>query len=66
MHKWARDHVKNKSCKTLMYRGDDPDKPLALLLARTGVAAVNIDGNKIHSRLGINFKGHFFPLNDQQ
>ena len=49
-----------------MYRGDDPDKPLALLLAPTGVAAVNIDGNKIHSRLGINFKGHLFPLNDQQ
>ena len=49
-----------------MYRGDNPGKPLALLLAPTGVAAVNIDGNKIHSRLGINFKGHFFPLNDQQ
>ena len=49
-----------------MYRGDDPDKPLALLLSPTGVAAVNIDGNKIHSRLGINFKGPFFPLNGQQ
>ena len=99
VHKWARDYVKNQSCKvskqlklihlfitggagvgkshlmetiyfsvtkTLMYRGGDPDKPCVLLLAPTGVAAVNIDGNTIHSGLDINCKGHFFPLNDQR
>ena len=52
--------------KTLMYGGGDPDKPCVLLLAPTGVAAVNIDDNTIHSGLDINCKGHFFPLNDQQ
>ena len=30
--------------KTLMYNGGDPDKLRVLLLAPTGVAAVNIDG----------------------
>ena len=32
----------------------------------TGVTAVNIDSNIIHSGLGINCKGQFFPLNDLQ
>ena len=45
--------------KTLMYRGGKPDKPCVLLLVPTGVAVVNIDGNTIHSRLGINCKGLF-------
>ena len=45
--------------KTLMYRGGKPDKPCMLLLVPTGVAVVNIDGNTIHSRLGINCKGLF-------
>ena len=35
--------------KSLMYNGGDPDKPRVLLLAPTGVAAVNIDGTTIHS-----------------
>ena len=52
--------------KTLMYRGGDRDKSRVLLLAPTGGAPVNIDGSAIHSGLGINCKGHFFPLNDQQ
>ena len=99
MHKWARDYVKNQSCKVskqvkpihlfttggagagkshlrkiiyvsvkkaLMYRGGDPDKSRVLLLVPTGGGVVNIDGNTIHSGLGINCKGHFFLLNDQQ
>ena len=49
-----------------MYRGGHPDKPRVSLLVPTGVAGVNIDGNTIHSGLGINCKAHFFPLNDQQ
>ena len=52
--------------KTLIYNGGDPDKPRVLLLAPTGVAAVNIDGTTIHSGLGINSKGQFCPLNDKQ
>ena len=54
------------SKETLMYPGSDPGKPNVLLMVRNGVAAVNIDGNTIHSGLGINCKGHVFPLNDQQ
>ena len=49
-----------------MCPGSNPDKPYVLLMAPNGVAAVNIDGNTIHSGLGINYKWHVFPLNDQQ
>ena len=49
-----------------MYPRSNPDKPYVLLMAPNGVAAVNIDGNTIHTGLGINCKGHVFPLNDQQ
>ena len=49
-----------------MYNGGDPDKPRVLLLAPTGVAAVNIDGTTIHSRLVINCKRQFYPLNGNQ
>ena len=49
-----------------MYNGDEPDKPRVLLITPTGVAAVNIDGTTIHSGLGINCKGQFYPLNDKQ
>ena len=52
--------------KTLMYNCGDPDKPRILLLALTGVATVNIDGTVIHSGLGINCKGQFYPLNDSR
>ena len=52
--------------KTLMYREGNSDKPRVLLLAPAGVAAVNIDGNTIHSGMGFNCKGYFFPLNDLQ
>ena len=41
-------------------------KSQELLLAPTGVAAVNIDGTTIHSGLGINCKGQFYPLNGKQ
>ena len=45
--------------ETLMYNGDDPDKLRVLLLAPTGVAAVNIDGTTIHSGLGITARDSF-------
>ena len=47
--------------KTLMYNGGNPGKPRVLLLAPTGVAAVNMDGTTIHSGLGINCKGQLYP-----
>ena len=39
--------------KTLSYRGNEPDKPRVMLLAPTGIAAINIGGNTIHSALHI-------------
>ena len=39
--------------KTLNFRTTCADKPKVLLLAPTGVAAVNISGTTIHSGLGI-------------
>ena len=49
-----------------MYNGGDPDKPRVLLLAPTGVTAVNIDGTTTRYGLGLNCKGQFYPLNDKQ
>ena len=39
--------------KTLNFRTSSVDKPKVLLLAPTGVAAINISGTTIHSGLGI-------------
>ena len=50
----------------LGYKGGDADKPRVLLLAPTGVAAININGKTIHSGLGINFGSKLYQLNDQQ
>ena len=39
--------------KTLSNQAMSSDKPKVLLLAPTGVAAINIDGTTIHTGLGI-------------
>ena len=39
--------------KTLAYRSTDSSKKQVMLIAPTGVAAVNIQGSTIHSELGI-------------
>ena len=49
-----------------MYNGGDPEKPRILLLAPTGVAAININETKIHSGLGIDFGSKLFPFIDRQ
>ena len=49
-----------------MYKDGDPEKPRILLLAPTGVAAVDINETTIHAGLQINVGGKMFPLNDQQ
>ena len=50
--------------KVLRYKGGEPEKPRILLLAPTGVAAVHINGTKIHCGLQINIGSKMFPLND--
>ena len=52
--------------KVLMYKADNPEKSRILPLAPTAVAAINIDGTKIHSALGINVESKMYPLNDRQ
>ena len=52
--------------KVLGYKGGHAHKPRILLLAPTGVAAININGIAIHSGLGINAGSKLYPLNDQQ
>ena len=36
-----------------------------MLLAPTGVAAININGTTVHSSLGINVRGKLYPLIEQ-
>ena len=43
--------------KLLLYKDGGTEKPIILLLAPTGVAAVNINGTTIHSGLGIGIDG---------
>ena len=52
--------------KLLSFKGGDPEKPRILILAPTGVAAINIDGTTIHTALGINVGHKLYPLNDRQ
>ena len=55
--------------KLFCYCNGDPNKPKVLLLAPTGVAAVNIEGTTIHTSLGIpigNYSRKCLPkLNDK-
>ncbi|XP_066915086.1 uncharacterized protein [Clytia hemisphaerica] len=48
--------------KLLMYRGGEPTKERILVLAPTGVAAINVNGTTIHTGLIIPTTD-FFPLN---
>ena len=50
--------------KVILYRSGDPVKSRVLLLAPTGVAKININGNTVHSGLHIPCQGKLFPLND--
>ena len=50
--------------KVFLYRSGDSGKPRALLLAPTGVPAININGNTIHSGLYIPCRGNLLPLNN--
>ena len=52
--------------KVLMYKDDHPEKPRILLLAPTGVSAINIDGTTIHIALGITVDSKLYRLNDRQ
>ena len=50
--------------KVFLYRSGDPAKPRVLLLAPTGIGAININGNVVHSSLHISCRGKLLPLND--
>ena len=52
--------------KLLPFKGGDPEKPRILILAPTGVTAINIDGTTINTALGINVGHTLYPLNDRQ
>ena len=52
--------------KVLIYKCGDPGRPRILLLAPTGVAAININGTAIHSGLGIKVGSKLYPLRDCQ
>ena len=52
--------------KLLSFKSGNPEKPRILILAPTGVAAINIDGTTIHTALRINIGHKLYPLNDRQ
>ena len=51
--------------KLLMYKGGEPSKERILILAPTGVAAINVNGTTIHTGLKIPTRGKLFPLSDK-
>ena len=53
-------------CKLLSFKGGDHEKLRILILAHTGVAAINIEEKTIHTALGINVGHKLYPLNDRQ
>ena len=50
--------------KVFLYQSGDPGKPRVLLLAPTGVAAINISGNTVHSGLHMPCRVELLLLND--
>lgn len=48
-----------------MFKSGEPNKQRILVLAPTGVAAINVDGTTIHSGLTIPTRGKLFPLSDK-
>ena len=59
-------HMLLSLSEVLMYKGKDPKKPRRLLLAFTGVSAININGVAIPSGLGINVKSKSYNFSDRQ
>ena len=57
-HPVFQDSLINENIRS--FKGGD------LILAPTGVAAINIDGATIHSALGINVGHKLYPFNDGQ
>ena len=48
-----------------MYHCKHPEKPIVFLFGRTGISAINVGGNAIHSALGIEPRTKLFRLNDK-
>ena len=51
--------------KVLIYKSGELEQPRILLLARTGLTSINVNGTTIHSGLGVNVGGKLHPLNEQ-
>ena len=51
--------------KVFLYQSENPEKPRVLVLAPTGVSAININGSTIHSGLNIPCRGKLMPLSDK-
>ena len=51
--------------KLLMYKGGEPSKERILILAPTGVAAINVNGTTIHTGLKSPTRCKLFPLSDK-
>ena len=45
--------IYNSVNKVFLHQSENPEKPRVLVLAPTGVAAININGTTIHSGLNI-------------
>ena len=52
--------------KLLLYKSGNPDEPRILLLAPTGVAAINLVCTTIHTASGIGIGSKVVPLSDKQ
>ena len=52
--------------KLLMHKGGNPENARIIVLAPTGIAAVNISGTTVRSGLGISVGSKMFLLNDRQ
>ena len=50
----------------LSYKSRNPDKPRILLLARTGIAGINIGDSTIHTALGIGIGSKLVPLSNKK
>ena len=57
--------IYNAVSKALLYHCKGPEKPIVFLFGRTGISAVNVGGNAIHSGLGVKPRRKLLCLNDK-
>ena len=57
--------IYNAVSKALLYHCKGPEKPIVFLFGRTGISAVNVGGNAIHSGVGVKPRRKLLCLNDK-